>query len=405
MDRISLAQMFTQGLRGMLGAQVAVSKTQAQMSSGLRVTTPSDDPAAAAQILQLDQTQVNIDQFKKNITGATNSLELEDTTLESVVNLLARVRELAVQAGDSALSQTDRQGITSELASRLGELAGVANTRNSNGEYIFAGFQGQQVPFAQTGSGSYVYQGDAGQRSVQISSSTYVPINDSGKDIFVGISSNRLPTAATATNTGGATIAMGQVVDQTQFKANFIGPYTVTISTAGPTPTYQIDTVPAGAAVATGNYVSGQAIQFNGAQIDIVGTPANGDTFSVGAPATQDVFTTINKLVQGLQSYTDSPSDQLRLKDLVSESLDNFDSAQINISTVQAKVGARLNILQSTSDLQDGTGLINQKVLANVRDLDYASAVSQLTQQNLVLQAAQQSFAKITSLSLFDFLR
>lgn len=404
MDRISLAQVFSQGLRGILNGQVAVSKTQAQLSSGLRVTVPSDDPAAAAQILQLDQTQANIDQYKKNITGATNSLSLEDSSLSDVSTLLTRVRELAVSAGDGTLTQSDRQSIASELSSRLDELAGIANTRNSNGEYIFAGFQGQSAPFVQSATG-YSYQGDAGQRSVQISSSTYVPVNDSGKDIFVAISSNRLPATAAATNTGNATMAMGQVFDQTQFNASFNGPYTVTINTTGPTPTYQIDTIPAGAAVATGNYVSGQAIQFNGAQIDIVGTPANGDSFTVSAPSTQDVFTTLNKLVQGLQTLSDSPQDKQRLTDLVSESLDNIDSAETNMNTIRAKVGARLNILQSTSDLQDGVGLINQQVLSQVRDLDYASAISQLTQQNVVLQAAQQSFAKISSLTLFDFLR
>lgn len=400
MDRISLAQVFSQGLRGILNAQTGVSKTQAQLSSGQRVTTPSDDPAAAAQILQLDQTQSNIDQYKKNITGATNSLDLEDSTLNDVGTLLTRVRELAVQAGDGGLTQSDRQAIAAELSSRLTELAGIANTRNSNGEYIFAGFQGQQAPFVQSASG-YSYQGDAGQRSVQISSSTFVPVNDSGKDIFVGIGSNRLPTSATSTNTGSGTIAMGQITDKTQFSASFSGPYTVTINTAGPAPTYSVNTVPP----TTGNYVSGQPIQFNGAQIDIIGTPGNGDSFTVGAPSTQDVFTTVNKLVQGLTSLSDSASDKQRLTDLVSESLDNIDSAETNISTIRAKVGARQNILQSTGDLQDGVGLINQQVLSQVRDLDYASAISKLTQQNVVLQAAQQSFAKISNLTLFDFLR
>jgi flagellar hook-associated protein 3 FlgL len=404
MDRVSLAQMFTQGLRGMLSAQSAINKTQSQVSSGKRITTPSDDPAGAAQILQLDQTQANIDQYKKNITGATNNLELEDSSLESVNNLLVRVRELTVQAGDGALSQKERQGIATELGLRLEELSNIANTRSANGEYIFAGFQGKNAPFVQSGN-SYSYQGDAGQRSVQISSSTYVAVNDSGKDIFVAVDSKRLPTSAATTNTGDGTIAMGHITDQTQFSANFNGPYTVTINTGGPVPTYQIDTVPAGAPVATGNYVSGEAIQFNGAEIDIVGTPANGDTFTVDTPVTQDMFTTISKLVQGLSTLSDSTDDKLRVKDLIAESLDNIDSSETNISTIRAKVGARLNVLDSAGDLQDGLGVINKQVLSQVRDLDYASALSELSQQNLILQAAQQSFAKISSLSLFDFLR
>lgn len=403
-DRVSLAQIFTQGLRGILNSQSQVYKTQNQLSSGKRVLQPSDDPAASAQILQLNQAQAEVTQYKKNITGATNNLGLEDSQLASVDSLLTRVHEITVQAGDAALTQSDRQALGAELQQRLDELGGLANTRNANGEYIFAGFQGQQEPFVQSGT-SYTYRGDAGQRFVQISSSTFVPVNDSGKDIFVAIDSKRLPTTAGAANTGNGTIAMGDITDQAQFNANFNGPYTVTINTTGPTPTYQVDTVPAGAAVATGNYVSGQAIQFNGAEIDIVGTPGNGDTFTVDAPATQDVFATLSKLASGLNSLSDSPDDKLRLRDLVSESLDNLDSAQTNISTVRAKIGARLNVLDSTSGLQDGVSLTNQKVLSQVQDLDYASAISQLNMENLTLQAAQQSFAKISGLSLFEFLR
>jgi len=549
MNRISLVQIFTQGLRGIQNAQSQVAGTQAQLSSGLRVQTPADDPIAAAQILQLDQTQADIDQYKKNITGGTNSLDLEDSQLSAVSTLLTRVRELAVNAGDGSLAPSDRAAIAAELSSRMDELAALANTRNSNGEYIFAGFQGGQAPFVNSSS-TYTYRGDDGQRQVQIGSSTFVPINDSGSSIFVAIPSDRLPTTAAATNTGNATMAMGQIVDSTQFNTSFgavatpgsstvdlnghvpvagnqivingvtftyanagtgnadsvtvVDPTHVTVSTdltpatvsAGTTgtalaaavnaaksnpqtsgalgtitastnsgvvtlndsrpglsttvgrtvfflqgtgasyfggtpptgnmnatgtdggstftvtvnmtavpPTYQVDSVPPGAPVATGNFVSGQPITFNGAQVDIVGTPGDGDTFTVGGPSTQSVFTTLNKLVQGLKTLSNSPDDKLRLSDLISETLDNVDASETNINTVRAKIGARLNILQSSSDLQDGVSLVNNQVLSQVRDLDYASAISQLTQQNVVLQAAQQSFAKISTLTLFDFIR
>lgn len=533
-DRISLVQVFTQGLRGILDAQSQVYKTQNQLSSGKRVLQPSDDPAAAAQILQLNQAQADVAQYKKNIDGATNSLEYEDTQLSSVTTLLTRVRELAVQAGDGSLTKADRQSLATELSTRMDELAGLANTRNASGEYIFAGFQGQQQPFVQSGT-SYQYVGDSGQRLSQISSSTYVPINDNGSDIFVNVASSRLPTSAAATNTGSATIAMGQVVNQAYStvtmtghvpvagnqvivngvtftyadagagqpdSATVVDPTHVTVSTdlttaptatttsnalvnaftvakanpqtlnalaplsasaasgvitiadtrpgmatsvgrsisfaqgagatnfggtapalvldgSGYTPatyqisintattpsTYQVDTVPATTPVAAGNYVSGQPIKFMGAQVDIVGTPGNGDTFVVGPPSTQDVFTTLNKLTQGLNTLSDSADDKQRLADLISESLDNLDGAQDNISRVHAKIGARLNTLESTGGLQDGVGLVNSQVLSQVRDLDYSSAISQLSQENLVLQAAQQSFAKISNLSLFDFLK
>jgi len=69
------------------------------------------------------------------------------------------------------------------------------------------------------------------------------------------------------------------------------------------------------------------------------------------------------------------------------------------------RLGARLNTLDSTKALHEGTDEVTQKVLADVRDIDYAESISKMTQENFVLQAAQQSFAKIAGLSLFDFLR
>ena len=95
----------------------------------------------------------------------------------------------------------------------------------------------------------------------------------------------------------------------------------------------------------------------------------------------------------------------MRLQDLIGETLDNLTNAETNVSTVRAQVGARLNTLDSTRDLHQGTELVSNKVMSEVRDLDYAEALTRLTQENFILQAAQQSFAKISQMSLFNFLR
>lgn len=147
--RMSLLQSFNQGLRSILDIQSRQAHTQNQVATGRRVLQPSDDPLAAARILQVEREQSRLTQFQKNIDGVESSLMLEDTQLEAVGNLLLRVRELATKAGNGSLGYSERQGLAAELETRLAELLNLANTRNTTGEYIFGGYQGEQPPFVE----------------------------------------------------------------------------------------------------------------------------------------------------------------------------------------------------------------------------------------------------------------
>ena len=414
MNRISLTQIFSRGLSGILSTQAQVTKTQQQISTGKRVLTPSDDPIASARILQLESEQARTVQYQKNIDGATTSLEMEESQLEAFGNILQLVREKVVQAGDGALSFNDRQAIAEELATRLDELGALANSRSASGEYIFGGYKGEQEPFVRVGN-DYTYRGDDGQRFLQIASSTQVATNDSGNAIFMAVQQANVEVAANAGNTSSATISRGRVVDQTAFNATFTGPTaTFQISVTGFTAPdqYTYDVIDSGGAtVVTGaTFTANEPFTSGGTEFRIVGdpigtAPAVGDDFTLTPPTTQSVFGTVGKLVDGLRAYGDSPTGKLRLEDLIGETLDNLYNAEENINVVRSRVGARLNTLDSTKALHEGTDEVTQKVLADVRDIDYAESISKMTQENFVLQAAQQSFAKIAGLSLFDFLR
>ncbi|MGY8832834.1 MAG: flagellar hook-associated protein FlgL, partial [Pseudomonadales bacterium] len=166
---------------------------QEQISSGNRILTPADDPVASVRLLQLEQQQAVLGQYKENLTAAKNSLTQEETTITSVVNVLQRIRELAVQAGGGALSGNDRRSIAKELSEREGELLNLMNSRNARGEYLFSGFLGKTEPFLRNPDGTYSYQGDEGQRSLQVAGSSNVAINDNGKRLFEDVANaNRI---------------------------------------------------------------------------------------------------------------------------------------------------------------------------------------------------------------------
>jgi flagellar hook-associated protein 3 FlgL len=84
--------------------------------------------------------------------------------------------------------------------------------------------------------------------------------------------------------------------------------------------------------------------------------------------------------------------------------LGNLDNALNNISTVRASTGARLKELDTVKNAGDDRALQYSQTLSSLQDLDFAKAASELTQQQVNLEAAQKSFAKVAGLSLFNYL-
>ena len=236
--RISTIQQFNSGVRGISDNYSSVTRTQEQISSGKRLLTPADDPVATVRLLQLNQESNRLEQYSTNMTAANNSLTQEESILNSVNNALQRVREIAIEAGNGSRNDDDRKALATELEQREQELFNLFNTRNARGEYLFGGFQSSEAPFVKNPDGTYTYQGDEGQRSVQIAGSKTVPINDNGKDLFVNIANvNRVNTEAAATNTGTARISLGTVENKTEYDSTFYpqGSVGIVIGAAGDT--------------------------------------------------------------------------------------------------------------------------------------------------------------------------
>ncbi|MDX1802010.1 MAG: flagellin, partial [Marinobacter sp.] len=106
-------------------------------------------------------------------------------------------------------------------------------------------------------------------------------------------------------------------------------------------------------------------------------------------------------LAGGVTSATVA-SGQQAFNELISESLKNLDNGQESILKVQTELGGRLNAVDSTRAFLEDSSVYTKGIQSDLRDVDYAEAVSRLSFQSFILQAAQQSFAKVSQLSLFD---
>lgn len=416
--RISSIQAFRTGVEGMTDLSDQSVKTQSQISSGRRVQTPSDDPVASARILQLNQDKAQRGQFISNIDDASGRLELEEAYLQSVNNVIIRVRELTIQAGDGAYTIEDRKAIANELEVRLQELADLMNSRDANGAYMFAGFKGDTKPFVKTDGNNYVYQGDEGQRFVNVSSSTTIAASDSGKTLFVDIPSaeNSFYTKASPGNSAipPAVITQGLIVDQQAYDAFYPEDMIITFNDPAdmtalipPQPAqlnYTIRQKSDGRPVLENvPFTSGDHISVKGVDVAIKGTPNVGDRFTIESTEKQSLLTTVGRLIDGLRQFDNSQ--QSSLDDLISSSLQNLDNAQTSVLQVESQIGARLNTVDSVRGLLEQVEITSQEILSELQDLDYAEAVSRLSFETFVLEASQQSYVKVAGLSLFNFIR
>jgi flagellar hook-associated protein 3 FlgL len=344
-------------------------------------------------------------QFSFNRTAAINTLSLSDGFLQSVTSLLQDAQTTVLDATSQGSSSANRSALATHLKSSLQELLGLANSTDGTGNYLYAGGQGGVQPFA-ISAGGVVYQGDDVLHKVQAAPSRQIPTSDSGADIFMRIKNGNgtfQATPATA-NTGSGIVSQGVVLDATLYNANT---YQVSFSVAPGGTTYSINDTTSGAPVALAvPYVSGQAITFNGIQFDIKGAPANGDKFNVSPSGNQSIFDTIDKLITTLTIPI--PTGNSAALAVYQQGLNNASAALgrglDTVLGVRATIGSRLNELDALQLSGDSMGLQYKQTLSRIQDTDYTKAISDLTQQNMNLQAAQQTFAKVANLSLFSYL-
>ncbi|MDT8428259.1 MAG: flagellar hook-associated protein FlgL [Pseudomonadales bacterium] len=411
--RISTAQINSTALAGMLDVQRAVSKTQEQITTNKRVTTPGDDPIAAARILQLNQELAKVNQFNQNLSTLENRLQREEVALTGVSDLVFRAQDLITQSGNAALNASQRGFIAVELQSVVDGMAQLMNTQDASGEFIFSGFQGREPAFVKGEDGRYVYQGDDGQRSIVIAPGTSVAVNDAGKSLFVDIASREpnITGSAAASNLASppASINNVRVENKTAFAEFFPEKVVIQFNDVNdvnpPAANFTVRQVSDGRVLNSNVlYTPGEKIEFGGVSVRIKGDPAPGDSFLVESSNKKSLLGGLEDYISQLKSLTDSSADMASLNQQLGLTLDNLGSAQDRLLETRSSVGSRLNQIDSTRSNNEEFELTVRATLSALSDLDIAKAVSQLAQESFVLEAAQASFARVSRLSLFNFI-
>lgn len=439
--RIATTTLFNRSSAALQQHQADQAKLQAQLSSMRKILTPADDPIASARVLDINQAKSINEQYATNSSAADSFMRLSESTLNQVTAAIQNIQQLAVAAGNPALTAAEKKMQDAELKGRYQELLALANTTDGQGNYLFSGFRGDTQPFTEASFGQVTYNGDDGKRIVQISDGRQLPISEAGSDIFQKIKNGNgtFVTAYNPANTGSGIVSPGEVLDPKKWQSataprDFSIRFQVlpdpadankTITTYDLVNTTTNQSLIDGATVprAPGSafprvYSENGDIEFKklptdpgavpawdfGAKMNVKGSPSAGDQFSVKPSTNVDLFTTIGALSNALNSYEAGSTGAAAFQNQLNTALSDLSNSLGNILTSQASLGSRMVETDSVKDTTEDLKLQYAKTLSGLQDLDYAAAISDFAQNQMLLDATRKTFSQVQDLSLFKYI-
>jgi len=305
--KVSTSMFFDRASAQLGNVQGSLAKTQEQLSTGKQITKPSDEPDKASLVTRLESEIARQKSYQGNIKSVEIRLKAEETALNSTSDVMYRMKELAVQAANDTLGAADRKTISLEMTELRNQMLSLANSQDSNGNYLFAGSRVSQMPFAPDAKGVLVYKGDQARMVVGVGDNRRMNQNIPGSDAFT----------------------------------------------------------------------------------NVVRDDGKGGKVGIG------FFQSLGDLIDAVKG-----SNRVAIQRGISE----IDSLQQGLSDATAQVGTDLNVVDSQNNVLDEITLRLKTTMSDIQDLDYTEAITKMNKDQLALEAAQSSFAKISKLSLFNYI-
>lgn len=205
--RVTQSMMNSQVLSGLESVTEQISKTEQELSSGLKLTQPSDNPYGVATALQFRDSLAQTKQYETNVGDAQSWQSATDTALSQINSMVQRVHDLVVQGASSTTDNTGRAAIAAEVSQLVDEIKQTGNTQYA-GRYIFSGTATQTPPYNTTNDS---YAGNTNGITHEIGPGVQVQINTPGVSVIGDGTSGLLQTLRTVLTDLGAnnTTALG----------------------------------------------------------------------------------------------------------------------------------------------------------------------------------------------------
>lgn len=409
--RISTSQFYKTGLNTINAQQSRQLDIFTQIGTGKKIVSPKDDPLGAARALNLSNNMAINDRFAENRSIANQNLAFEESILNEVATTLVAIKTRIVEAGNGTMADADRATLSEVVNSLRNQVLGLANSTDGNGQFIFSGNQSDRAAFAPDATGKINWQGDLGNRAIQVSSSRQLSSADTGYAVFTRAVSgeNSYLTSAANTNTGTGQISSPNISDANG--ANVGNNFSIVFS--GTPLSYTVETRNAdGVILGTDGPNAYDASQQRlalpgGVDVAFSGTPAEGDAFSVNHARNEDIniFNTLDNLAAALNTSTSNdPQAAARLRNAMSSATQRIDANYNTVLTTRASIGTRMNEIEALDASGEQRRLDFRSEISAIEDVDFYEASTELTMRGMALEAASLAFKKIQGLSLFKTL-
>lgn len=383
MSRITNKMISNNYLSDMQTNLKGMSKIQNQLSSGKTINRGSDNPTVAARIMQLNTEISSNKQYNSNITDTSNWLDTTDTALSEAGNVLSRIRELMVKAGNGAYDSDEIKSIKTEVVGDIKQLTQVFNT-SFDGSYIFGGTKSTSKPLTVDDNGNISYgdkDGEALSYKVTSNATSAFPadavINDSKSvnDRIADLNNNVLKTDPTNKD------ALDEMTKLNSMLVSFkqIGSDLKSEISEGVSVTY--------------NKTATNVLEFhdNGMNKDI------------------DAKDTLSKIVSDLskaakENSEDDATSQSALSDINGDDLKQLDAIISNLLQTRSSVGTLQNRMESATSTNEDQNYNMTSILSSSGDIDFTEKTVEYSSIQTVYTAALQTSSKVLQKTLLDYI-
>lgn len=405
--RIATAHSFDTTINHLAKRQADLSSLQESLATGKRVRKASDDPVAATLAETAGNRLSRAQSDLRALESSRASLQQAESGLAESGELIQRVRDLMVSAGNGTFGPSEREDIARQLEGLRDQLLNVANRQDNAGRTLFGGLGGAATPFVDVYGPAGTGVQFNGQRGQAAAGAAALPQALDGDAIWMRIpqGNGTFRLDLDAGNTGGLRTDLGEVTNLSDLTGLR---YAISFSEVGGVMSYTVSSFDAAnnATPLIGQedvpYEAGKAIQFDGMSMRLVGQPNAGDSVAITpVPGPTDLFQVVQDAVDALRAT--GPGRGAQQTQQMARAMAELDAGHDRVLLARARAGEWLNRADSLDTMLNNRATGHEVERSRLEDLDLVRGISDFQAQQVGLEAALKSYAQVQRLSLFQF--